>query len=109
MNTSKDAVHDYLNAMFMDAALSDAVIAHPPKDENLAQIQPLDTIPTGARMVTCFDPFQFLSLTLSEKQSNHWLAILLLINVTSTLPSGMVKTYCLNHCQILLKQWFNHA
>ena len=106
MNTSKDAVHDYLNAMFMDVALTETVIATP-DIESETILKPSDTIPSGAQVVACMDPFEFLAMTNKEPTGQQWLALLLVLGLCRALPNGDVKSYCLNHCQILLNQWHN--
>lgn len=107
MNTSKDAVHDYLNAMFMDAALTEAVIATPDVASDLV-LEPVDTIPTGSRVISSMDPFRFLSMNSDVQKDNAWLALLLMLSLCRSLPDGALKSYCLNHCQILLNQWHSH-
>jgi hypothetical protein len=104
MNTSKDAVNDYLNAMFMDVTLSESVV-DTPDDVPTVSIQPNDSVPVGARVVSCLDPFQLMDLKAGNQHHNQWLALTILLQVSESLPRSAVKSYCLNQYQILYNKW----
>jgi len=104
MNTSKEAVNDYLNAMFMDVTLTESV------DESIQseaeyQLQPIDSIQNGSRVIACMDPFQLMTLKDGSHASHLWLACLVLIELIQNLPEGAVRSYCVKQCQILMSQW----
>ena len=108
MTTSKTAVKDYLDNMFMDLTLSETVvnISVPPVNITPTPYYPVDSIEFGSRMVPCIDPFKLMGMTAhtSESQvseSQNWLAYLVMLSLCKALPIGRVQQYCFAQCQTL--------
>ena len=104
-NTSNKAVQDYLSNMSMDLTMSDPETV---PDVNQAY-EPQDSIDTGYKMVPCMDPFSLMGLETVVSPENIWLAYLSILNLSSRLPEGHLKQYCLRQCQTLNNQLIHRS
>ena len=109
MNTTKHAVSDYLDALFMDVSFKDSIeqvgATDEPKERGLYVAK--DSVPLGQRMVPTMDPFQLMSID-QRHASESYVAYLLLIGICRALPVGALQRYCLQQCDLLLRQSLKH-
>jgi len=106
MNTTKHAVSDYLDALFLDVSLKDAIetdVESGTRIDDAGLYEAKDSVPLGQRVVPAMDPFQLTSLDY-QHASQTYVAYLLLIGICRALPAGSLQRYCLQQCDILLRQ-----
>jgi len=99
-NKTHNVVSDYLNNLLMDLTVQEPSVETFASDE----LQPCDSINLNQRMLPCFDPFQFMSIDASFNQGQLYLTFLAILKTCRSLPHGRVKQYCLQQCQVLLRQ-----
>ncbi len=97
-NTSDSVVSQYLDSLLLDLTLSEAELKVADNPVYVAQ----DSVNMGQRLVPCFDPFLFMGVQAGHSRSQHWLVVLLVLQLCASLPAGKLKNYCLRQCQTLL-------
>jgi|GEM_PF-2021136 len=97
-NTSDSVVSQYLDSLLLDLTLSETELKVAERPAYVAQ----DSVIMGQRLVPCFDPFLFMGVQAEHTRSQHWLVVLMVLQLCGSLPAGRLKNYCLRQCQTLL-------
>jgi len=99
-HSTYSVVSDYLNNLLLDITLQEPVLELSSQEK----VAPCDTINVSQRLLPCFDPFQLMTVQHTFNAVQTWLVFLTLLQLIKGLPTGRVKGYCLQQCQILLNQ-----
>ncbi|OUR66542.1 hypothetical protein A9Q73_06980 [Bermanella sp. 47_1433_sub80_T6] len=97
-NTSDSVVSQYLDSLLLDLTLSEPELKVAQIPAYIAQ----DSVVMGQRLVPCFDPFLFMEVKAGHSRAQHWLMVLMMLQLCGSLPAGRLKNYCLRQCQTLL-------
>ena len=97
-NTSDAVVSQYLDSLLLDLTLSEVEL----KGADHSALVAEDSIIMGQRLVPCLDPFLFMGVRAGHTRAQHWLVVLLMLQLCASLPTGQLKSYCLRQCQTLL-------